>query len=457
MHLKAPFFSRAPHTRLRRIAACVLVSLSLAAATPGRAADILDIFEQARQNDALFGADTASYQAQQQAPTTARSELLPSLSASAGVGRKRSALSGSGQFVAQGDASYDSTEYGLSLSQTIYDRTKFLGYKQAQVSAQQSDIEYAIAQQDLIIRVVVRYFAVLAAQDNVDLTVANRKSLKQQLELADERLAVGLGTTTDLFDAQARYSIAEAEEIDAYTILENANQALAELIGHVPTTALKRLKPDTPLLYPNPNDLEAWVARALENNLELAAAKKKEEFALQEIKREQAGHLPSLDFVVGHGVIDDDGSVAGGALKRESTDALVRLSLPILQGGAVVSRTKASRYRYQAAQQLVESARRSAERTARASFLNTTTRIRQVEAFRQAVVASESALEAKRESFKAGLETNIDVLNAQRDLFRAQRDYLARRYDYILDRLELEQVVGDLDDNDIVQVNAWLQ
>ena len=420
------------------------------------AADILSIFELAKQNDARFRTDQAIYQAQQQVPTTARSQLLPALTVDAATGRRRDELVG-GNFTPEGEATFGTDQYGLSMSQTIYDRRKFLTYKQAKVRAQQSDLEFAIAQQDLIIRVVVEYFGVLAAQDNVDLTTANRKTLQQQLELADERLRVGLGTTTDLFDAQARFSIAEAEEIDAHTILENANQALAELIGHVPTTALERLKPDTPLLYPEPNEIEAWVNRALENNLELAVRRKEEEFALQEIKRERAGHLPILDFIVGHGVTDNDASISGPAIRRESTDALVQLSLPILEGGAVVSRTKEAGFRYTAAQERVESARRSAARIARASFLNTTTRIRQVEAFRQAVIASEKAFESKQESFKAGLETNIDVLNAQRDLFRAQRDYLRSRYDYILNRLDLEQVVGDLNKEDIVQVNNWLQ
>lgn len=421
------------------------------------AADIISIFELAQRNDARFRADQAIHQAQQQTPITARSQLLPALSIDAATGRKRDAFTGGGGFNPEGDATFGSDEYGLSLSQTIYDRRKYLGYQQSKVRALQSDLEFAIAQQDLIIRVVIEYFGVLAAQDNLDLTTANRKTLRRQLELAEERLEVGLGTTTDLFDAQARFSIAEAEEIDAHTILENANQALAELIGHVPTTALERLKPDTPLLYPEPNDIDAWVKRALENNLQLAVRKQEEEFSLQEIKRQRAGHLPTLDFIVGHGVVDNDGSISGPRIKREATDALVQLSLPILEGGAVVSRTKEAGFRYIAAQERVESARRSAERVARASFLNTTTRIRQVEAFGHAVTASERAFESKQEGFKAGLETNIDVLNAQRDLFRAQRNYLRSRYDYILNRLDLEQVIGDLGKEDIIQVNNWLQ
>ena len=421
------------------------------------AMDITTVYELALANDPTFRADAANYQAEQQLPITARSALLPSLRANAGVGRARDKISGSGEFISEGSATFSFTEYGANFSQTLYDREAYLTYKQAQTRAGGADLDFAIAKQNLIIRVVVRYFAVLAAQDNVDLTTANRKALQRQLELADERLQVGLGTTTDLFDAQARFSIAEAEEIEAHTLLENAIQQLAELIGQVPATPLQRLRPSTPLLYPEPNDIETWVQRALDNNLELAVSKNDEDFASKEIDRQRSGHLPRLDLRVIHGTFDEDGSIAGGAIKREGTDALVQLSLPILQGGAVVSRTKTARFRYQAAQQRVESARRSAEQIARSAFLNTTTRIRQVEAFDKAVLASESAVEAKVEGFEAGLNTNIDVLDAQRDLFRAQRDHLRSRYDYILNRLDLEQVIGDLDEEDIIQVNTWLK
>ena len=421
------------------------------------AMDIATVYELALANDPTFRADAADYQAEQQQPITARSALLPSLSANAGLGRSRNEIAEGGEFTPEGSATFGTGQYGVRFEQALFDRGAYLNYKQARVRAQGSDLVFAIARQDLIIRVVTRYFAVLAAKDNLDLTVANRKALQRQLELAEERLRVGLGTTTDLFDAQARFSRAEADEIEANTLLENSYQLLAQLIGQVPPTPLVRLKPDAPLLYPTPNDIEVWVEWALQNNLELLVSKNNEAFALQEIELQRSGHLPRLDFLVDHRVIDDEGSIAGPPIRTEGTDALVQLSLPILQGGEVVSRTKEAGYRYQAAQQRVEDARREAERIARVAFLNTTTRIRQVEAFDKAVLASESAVESKQEGFEAGLNTNIDVLDAQRDLFRAQRDHLRSRYDYILNRLDLEQVIGDLDEEDIIQVNTWLK
>jgi len=83
-------------------------------------------------------------------------------------------------------------------------------------------------------------------------------------------------------------------------------------------------------------------------------------------------------------------------------------------------------------------------------------RLRRIDALAEAVRAGENALLAKEESFAAGLTTNIAVLDAQRDLFQAERDYLKARYDYIRQMLELEELVGNLDEDDVRRVNTLL-
>ena len=48
------------------------------------------------------------------------------------------------------------------------------------------------------------------------------------------------------------------------------------------------------------------------------------------------------------------------------------------------------------------------------------------------------------------------MLDAQRDLFRAERDHLKARYDYVLQVLLLEQLSGQLNEEDVSRVNRWL-
>ena len=74
----------------------------------------------------------------------------------------------------------------------------------------------------------------------------------------------------------------------------------------------------------------------------------------------------------------------------------------------------------------------------------------------QAVVSTESALDAIEAGFQVGTRTSVDVLEAQSALFGAKRDYAQARYDYILDILRLKQAAGVLSEEDLAEVNRWL-
>jgi outer membrane protein len=142
----------------------------------------------------------------------------------------------------------------------------------------------------------------------------------------------------------------------------------------------------------------------------------------------------------------------------DGTDASLTLlfKLPFYQGGLINAQIREATSNHNAARARYESARREIQRKTRQAFLSINSQLRRITALAQAVTAGESALQAKEEGFAAGLTTNIEVLNAQRDLFRAERDYLKARYDYVLQVLVLEQLAGQLNEEDVSRVNRWL-
>lgn len=418
--------------------------------------DLIEIYNAAEENDPVFRAQELTLKAEEQGPAEARADLLPDVRLFAARARSDDEVTGSGAFGRQGSATFDSNEYGVSVTQPLYDRDSFLAYEQSKLRAEVARTDFEAARQDLILRVVDRYFGVLAAQDNLELAIAERRAINRQLELARSRLDVGLGTSTDLYDARARFELAQAREIRAQQALEDARQALVELIGRR-AEQLDPLKEASPLTPPTPDDQSVWVERAREANLDLVAAALNEEITRRALSRQDSRRLPTLDLVVSHNVVDDDGSVGGGPVEQEATEARLQLEIPIFQGGGISAGQRAARYRYEAAQQQTDSARRAATRSTRTAFLDVTTAAREAVALDQAVVAGEKALEARQEGFEAGLNTNLDVLDAQRDLFQAKRDYLRARYQYITNKLTLFSVAGELDVEDLEMVNGWLE
>ena len=83
--------------------------------------------------------------------------------------------------------------------------------------------------------------------------------------------------------------------------------------------------------------------------------------------------------------------------------------------------------------------------------------IQEVQAFEQARISAESALEATQAGFEVGTRTIVDVLIAQQRKFQAQRDNSIARHAYILRHLQLKSIGGLLNSEDLRVINQLLE
>jgi outer membrane protein len=93
----------------------------------------------------------------------------------------------------------------------------------------------------------------------------------------------------------------------------------------------------------------------------------------------------------------------------------------------------------------------------RQAYLGVLAGMSYVKALQQALQSSEKALRATNAGFEVGTRTAIEVLDAQRELFRGQRDFASARYEYLLNTLRLKSAVGLLSNDDLEQINNWLE
>lgn len=429
----------------------------LLASRAAGADDLLTVYGAARDNDPRFRAAEAGYQAGLQKLPQARALLLPTISATARQDRNKDETLTDGAVTGRvsGTAEFDSTTVSLSLSQPVFNASAFAGLRQAHADVRRVEAEFSAAQQDLMLRTAQAYFEQLTAQDNLEFARAEKTSYARQLELAQGRLQAGLATVTDVHDARARYESAEAQEIEAANQLDDKREAVRELAGRR-LESLAAVAEDVPLVTPEPADIHRWVATSLDQNYTLVSRREAQVVAREEVKRLRAGHYPSLDIVGSRNQLDTDGSISGPGFRTDNRVIGLQLTVPLLQGGLVSARTTEAAHRYRAAQEDYEAARRATERQARAAYLGVASGAARVQALKQSVTASRSALDAKTEGFQAGINTSLDVLDAARDLYRAKRDYAQARYAYLLNLLRLKQAAGTLADTDLAQVNGWL-
>jgi outer membrane protein len=99
---------------------------------------------------------------------------------------------------------------------------------------------------------------------------------------------------------------------------------------------------------------------------------------------------------------------------------------------------------------------RATERQARDAYLGVMSGIARVQALRQALESSQTALQATDAGYEVGTRTAVDVLNARRNLVQAQTEYSGSRYDYIVSMIQLRFAAGNLDRVQLAQINSWL-
>ncbi|MBL53571.1 MAG: outer membrane channel protein TolC [Alteromonadaceae bacterium] len=441
-----------------------LISLMLGfgMTTPVLADSLLEVYQQALANDPVVNRAKAQRDAAYQGIPLSRASLLPQISGN--IQQSYSSAERTNATPGLPNASFDidssSTSWGLSLQMSLYDHSRWLGLNQAELSAEQSDANYAAALQQLIVRTVTAYLDVLRAQDNLDFVRAEKRAIERQLEQTKQRFEVGLTAITDVHEAQANYDNTVAQEIVAENRIELAREALRVITGkyhdRLDILDTERFAASPP----SPKVVTDWLKIAEEANLTLLAQRLAMDVAKMNIDIATAGHYPTLGLSASYGsskstskspALKSDTNPSGEVKTpyQDSQSIGITLSVPIYQGGQVSAQTDQARAQFVSAGQDLELAHRQTIQSVRSSFNDVNASISTIRALEQAVVSAESALKATEAGFDVGTRTIVDVLNSTRNLFNARANLSGARYDFIQAMVTLKQAAGNLKAEDI--------
>jgi outer membrane protein len=422
------------------------VALAVACGTAG-AADLLSVYRDALVSDSAYQAARAQYNATRERLPQARAGYLPLITGNA------SAFRNDFDFEVIPDLRYSSNSYGVTLSQPVFRLQNWIAISQADKLVLQAESQLAFAGQELAIRVAQAYFDVLLAQDNVALSQAQKSAISEQLAQAKRNFEVGTSTIVDTLEAQARYDQANAKEIADQVELEVRKRIMTVLLGKLPDSFVPLREP-LALAEPKPNNIEEWVRVSQESSYTVAVARVGYEIAKQEIDRQRAGHLPTVDLSAtwqnGH-----DPTKAPSIDTKAGAIGLT-LSVPIFAGGLTQSRVREAVALRDKAEQDLESTQRTVAQTTRQLYLNVVAGIAGIRALEQALASTQSQLDSTILGRDVGVRTSVDVLNAQQQVFQTRRDLQQVRYNYLLNTLRLKAATGQLGEADVAEVNRAL-
>ncbi len=424
---------------------------------PGQTEDLMELWDIAMHKDGQFLSAKHRYLADQESINQARAQLLPNLSLQYESKTTDQSINQSDNDVFDsGSDKYDTTTTGITLTQSLFDYSRWQRYSQSKLTVSQAELEFSLARQQLLMRLAESYFLVLERGDQLETVQTEKAAMEKHLQLSERKLASGLGRRVDVEDARARHLNALSKDFELQSRLEDSRYGLREVLGLIPRK-LRVLRANIELQPPIPNDPDEWINKASQFNLELRALSMSLQVAQREVNVLRGGHYPTLDLVYSDVNTDTDGSVFGGGSDVDSADLMLQLNIPIYSGGATSSRVRqAAEERYSIIEDINDK-RRAVEREAQDAFNRIHTAIVQIGALEQSVRAQESLLKSKSSGYRSGRNNILEVLDSQQDLSRARQALTKARYDYVLNILRLKFTAGDLQEEDLAAVNAWLE
>jgi len=441
------------------LASVCSLGLMLSASPAWAMQDLVQVFQQALQNDQTFQAQIATIQSTREGVPIARSYLLPQLTTAGTAQRtylsnREGTVLPNGETFGVGQFNYNSAQYVINLQQSVFDYALWAGLSAAKYFSKAADAQYTADLQNLIAQTGTAYFNVLSAEDNLRYVEAEKKAVYQQLDQARQQYKVGVIPITNVYQAQAQYDSLLSQEIAAQNNVINQRQNLQVITG-VYYNDLASLKNKLPLIMPMPADPAKWVAIATQQNWLIISQKLNAAGFRENIHVQAAGNLPTVT-AYGNSIGTKQGRGPGGKIDSTNNAIGLQLEFPVFQGGLVYANTKQAEYNYQNAVAQMGQTYREVVDNAYTSYNNVVSGINQVKADQQAVLSNSSSLRSTIEGYKVGTQTMLDVLQAQQNLYQAEQQFSTDQYSYINATIALKQAAGTLGLNDLLVINTWL-
>ncbi|MDQ7002580.1 MAG: TolC family protein [Ghiorsea sp.] len=345
-------------------------------------------------------------------------------------------------------------DYGIRISQPLFDVAKWAMYKQGSISAATGEVKLAIQRQRTILEASAAWLDVMRAQAAYAAAIASEKAMDRLATQAKAAFDVGTAAVNDSLSASSRRDLAKAGRIRAGQVLAQAKARLNSLVGK-PLDVSVALHQDIKPLHAMPDALKIWEQRAEVNALGVRLSS-------QGIAIADAAHLqavgtamPNVQLVAGWNHNKSSDSTFGGSTVKAAYIG-VELSMPLYAGGATWAKArKSSKQKLQAEFNLAE-AKRTARLEARQAWLSVRTTAAEVAALDAALNSAKVEKDAMQVSFEVGLRTMTEALDAQERFASAQQRYADVVARHAMAYLQLMAATGDLNNTSVAMVNTTL-
>ena len=403
-------------------------------------------WEHARQAAAAVGLSKSAY--------------FPYLVASAGAGYERAFLpfptlkqgpgtdvkiTGGGTLTA--DAAAENATLGLKW--LLFD---FGARKAASTMAKENlmmaNVGFNAVHQLIVFTVTRRFYELNTARQKVEVAESSVRAADTVAKSAQARFDNGLGTKPELLQAEQQFAQAAFELEAARGELSDAQVALVESLGILPTTKLQVAEvSEKPFSEYSGDTLEELIQRALSQRPDLVAKLADVRARQAEVQKARAAYYPQISLSANGGWAELDVSAKNSSYfggNGPYYGAKISVEMPLFDGFARREKLHTAESELRAAKDELTHSRDSVIREVWKARTDFETALRKQESAAKLVVAAENAFAASLEAYQNGLGTYVDVANAQRNVTASRSVVVDTRSAIFTSQAALALSIGDL-------------
>ena len=331
---------------------------------------------------------------------------------------------------------------GIVVSKKIYDGGKTnQNIKIADTKLNANNSRLVTIENQVLLAAVKAYFNLLKEQDLLDVAIKNKNVIERQLEATKDRFEVGDLTITDVSQAEARLSDANANLVRAEADLNSAKAIFFSDIG---------LEPED-ILYPEempivPQNLQSLIDDVKKSNPKVINARKMKLVAEEELKLALKEMSLSVDLKASANQSWDPNTFFE---EQRYFDVSANLKLPLYKGGKDKAVIRKSREKLNKSNADIDDILREEAEKAMLIWNNIESLNSQILAFKSSIRANEIALDGVVQEENVGARTVIDVLDAENELFMARANLIKANVNRYIATYELLEVIGSMTARDL--------
>lgn len=352
---------------------------------------------------------------------------------------------GSLDYQSQNGTRITTGSFGVDIQQSLFDGFQTRNnVRAAEARVRAANQGLRNTEQNILFNAASAYMDVIRDRQIASLRERNLQFLTEQVRAAQSRFDVGEGTRTDVAQAQAGRSSAEALLASARAQAQSSAATYRQIVGEEP----RQLTGASPLMKLLPRGLDQALTLAATNHPAILSTAHLVDAAAFVVKSTEGQLLPQLSASAGvsrnyretHGL-------PGVGSDSETTDTArigATLTIPIYQGGRGSAQIRQSKEQLGQARIEVDVSRDQVRAAATSAWVQYIAARESVTANRELVSAAQLALGGVTEERNVGQRTTLDVLNAQADVISAQINLASSERDVVVASYAILSAVGRL-------------